>query len=379
MLFVSHDAGGTVPPVLAVAQQLIALDDRVTLLGQPCMRTRAETIGCRFVEAPIADYDRNVVIEQQVATALPAVAGADLGEAVLDLAGANGADVVIVDPNLAGALAAAESLPCPSVVLMHSLYATFVDTWFAEIWPLLADTINATRAHFGLTPCDSWSALFDGHDMIVSPVPAAFDVPTSRALPPQLRSFGFLVPDPSDATGVEFPAGDGPAVLVGMTTTFHPQTEPLLRAAVDALASLVVRAVVTTSGYLPPDAAAPEQVRIVERAPHARLLRDADLMICHGGLGSVAAALAAGVPMVCTPMSRDQALNAARAVELGAAVVAEDASAETLAEHVTHVLDHDSYRTAARALRDASGAEGGASQAAATIHGLAPAGNNGGQ
>ena len=45
---------------------------------------------------------------------------------------------------------AAETLEQPSVVLLHSMYATYVETWFAEIWPLLAPAINETRAGYGL-------------------------------------------------------------------------------------------------------------------------------------------------------------------------------------------------------------------------------------
>ena len=226
-LFVLHDAGGTVPPVLAIAQQLVARGDAVTILSQASVRDRAEAAGCRFVRARVPDYDRNIDIEQQLTVAFPAIAGTDLGEDVLAIARGDDVDIVVVDPNLAGALAAAESLPLPSVVLLHSLYATFVDEWFGALWPVLGDPINTTRAHFGREPCGGWASLFDDHDMIVSPVPATFDVPTTRAQPPQFQSFGFLVPaHTSSATAIEFPTGEAPAVLVGLTTTYHEHAHP---------------------------------------------------------------------------------------------------------------------------------------------------------
>ncbi len=168
-LFVLHDAGGTVPPVLAIAQQLVARGDAVTILSQASVRDRAEAAGCRFVQARVPDYDRDIEIEQQLTVAVPAIAGAELGEDVLATARGDDVDIVVVDPNLAGALAAAESLSRPSVVLLHSLYATFVDEWFGALWPVLADPINTTRAQFGREPCDSWASLFDDHDMIVRP------------------------------------------------------------------------------------------------------------------------------------------------------------------------------------------------------------------
>ena len=370
-LFVMHDAGGTVPPVLAVAQQLVARGDAVTILSQASVRDRAEAVGCRFVQARVPDYDRNIEIEQQLTVALSAIAGTDLGEDVLAVAGGDDVDVVVVDPNLAGALAAAESLPCPSAVLLHSLYVTFVDEWFGALWPLLGEPINTTRAHFGRGPRDSWASLFDDHDLIISPAPATFDVPTSRARPPQLHTFGFLVPDhTSAATDIEFPTGERPAVLVGLTTTYHEHAAETLQAIIDGLATLDVRAIVTTSGYLPGGTAKAEHVRIVDYAPHPSLMPEVDVMVCHGGMGSVAAALASGVPLVCIPVSRDQPLNASRAAQLGAAVVIDDATPAAIAAAVLRVLGDGSYRAAARALAQRSRQEGGPRQAAAAIHAL---------
>jgi UDP:flavonoid glycosyltransferase YjiC (YdhE family) len=370
-LFVLHDAGGTVPPVLAIAQQLVARGDAVTILSQASVRDRAEAAGCRFVLARVPDYDRNIEIEQQLTVAVPAIAGAELGEDVLATARGGDIDIVVVDPNLAGALAAAESLSLPSVVLLHSLYATFVDEWFGALWPVLADPINSTRAQFGRDPCDSWASLFDDHDMIVSPVPATFDVPTTRALPPQLQSFGFLVPASSSAaTAIEFPTGEAPAVLVGLTTTYHEHASQSLEAIIDGLATLDVRAIVTSAGYVPAGRAEAEHIRIVDHAPHPVLMPKADVMVCHGGMGSVAAALAAGVPMVCIPISRDQPLNAHRAEQLGAAVVINDVAPAVIADAVLRVLGDGSYRAAARALAEASRQEGGPRQAAAALRAL---------
>jgi UDP:flavonoid glycosyltransferase YjiC (YdhE family) len=371
VLFVLHDAGGTVPPVLAVAQQLVARGDAVTILSQASVRDRAEGAGCRFVEARLPDYDRNVELEQQFTVGVRAIAGTDLGEDLLAIARGADVDVVVVDPNLAGALAAAESLPRPSVVLLHSVYATFVDEWFGTLWPILGEPINAARAHFGRGPCDSWASLFDDHELIISPVPATFDVPTTRTRPPQLQSFGFLVPTHNaSSTKIEFPPGDSPAVLVGLTTTYHELAGRTLRAIIDGLAMLDVRAIVTTAGYLPDNGADAEHIRIVDRIPHSAALSQADVMVCHGGMGSVAAALAAGVPLVCVPMSRDQPLNANRAAQLGAAVVIDDVTPVAIAHAVSQVVGDSSYCAAARALAEASRNEGGARQAASAIHAL---------
>ena len=126
----------------------------------------------------------------------------------------------------------------------------------------------------------------------------------------------------------------------------------------------------TTAGYLRAGGTRADHIRIVDHAPHPFLMPKVDVMVCHGGMGSVAAALAAGVPMVCIPISRDQPLNANRAAQLGAAVVINDVTPAAIADAVLRVLGDGSYRAAARALAEDSRQEGGPRQAAAAIHAL---------
>jgi UDP:flavonoid glycosyltransferase YjiC (YdhE family) len=87
-----------------------------------------------------------------------------------------------------------------------------------------------------------------------------------------------------------------------------------------------------------------------------------DVVVTHAGLGTVAAALHHGVPIVCTPIARDQPLNAARVVELGAgeSIPAATARVEDVRDAIAAVLADPRYRRAAgelaRASRDAGGA-----------------------
>src|SRR6478609_8859279 len=136
-LLVCHDAGGTVPPLLAIAEALIRSGHDVWVLSQPSVRQRAERCGCTFVGfSGIAAYERRKSLEDQIELAWPVVTGRAVGDDVQALASRHRVDAVVVDANLGGALAAAESLKQPSVVLLHSMYTTFVDTWFADYWPL---------------------------------------------------------------------------------------------------------------------------------------------------------------------------------------------------------------------------------------------------
>jgi UDP:flavonoid glycosyltransferase YjiC (YdhE family) len=88
--------------------------------------------------------------------------------------------------------------------------------------------------------------------------------------------------------------------------------------------------------------------------PHQSVLPHASLVVSHCGHGTTMKALAAGVPLVCIPMGRDQFDTAARVVEAGAGVrLRTNASATRMREAVMQVLGDDRYRANAAHLATA--------------------------
>jgi UDP:flavonoid glycosyltransferase YjiC (YdhE family) len=140
-------------------------------------------------------------------------------------------------------------------------------------------------------------------------------------------------------------------VLVGLSSIYQNQG-PLLQRTVDALSALPVRAVVTLGRMLEPDdVAASPNVTVVRAAPHSVLLADTSVVITACGHGTAMKTLAAGVPIVCIPMGRDQDAIAARVAELGAGIVLPpSASAEEIGGAVLEVLGDEGYTSAARTL-----------------------------
>jgi UDP:flavonoid glycosyltransferase YjiC (YdhE family) len=190
---------------------------------------------------------------------------------------------------------------------------------------------------------------------------AAFDFPA--VLPANARYVGPILDDPVWATdqGWSPPAGDEPLVLVAMSSTFQNHVGCLQRI-VDALGSLRVRGLVTTGPAVPTDAIrAPANVTVVASAPHREVMRQASLVVTHGGHGTVIKALAAGLPLVILHHGRDQGDNAVRVVARGAGVaVSRRASAPKIALAIAKVLGTAAYREAAARLgqailRDAAG------------------------
>jgi MGT family glycosyltransferase len=145
------------------------------------------------------------------------------------------------------------------------------------------------------------------------------------------------------------PGGTGPLVLVAMSSTFQDQAEALRRIAA-ALRRLPVRAVLTTGLAIPPqDIPAPPNVRVLRAAPHSEVLAEADAVVTHAGHGTVLKALAAGVPVVCMPLGRDQKDNTTRVLRLGAGIrISKRASVDQIGAAVQNVLDQPAYRQAAR-------------------------------
>ena len=111
---------------------------------------------------------------------------------------------------------------------------------------------------------------------------------------------------------VKLPEGDGPLVLVAPSTAQDPECR-LVRVALEALADEPVRVLATTNGHMPREGIeVPANARLFGWLRYSQAMAAADLVVCHGGHGTVARALGAGVPVLCCPAVGDMAENGAR-------------------------------------------------------------------
>jgi UDP:flavonoid glycosyltransferase YjiC (YdhE family) len=97
----------------------------------------------------------------------------------------------------------------------------------------------------------------------------------------------------------------------------------------------------------------PQQVRIAESVPLHLMLPTCDLLIAHGGAGTMLTGLTCGLPQLLVPRLPDHAGHARQLAGTGAAVVlpAEKASPEEIRRGVEELLSQGSYRAAAQGLR----------------------------
>jgi len=101
-------------------------------------------------------------------------------------------------------------------------------------------------------------------------------------------------------------------VLVAASTAQDPECR-LVRVALEALADEPVRVLATTNGHMPSEGIeVPANARLYGWLSYSQAMAAADLVVCHGGHGTVARALGAGVPVLCCPAVGDMAENGAR-------------------------------------------------------------------
>jgi MGT family glycosyltransferase len=415
-LFTHWEGGGNTPPMLALAGRLVKRGHAVRVLGDPCNRDEVEATGASFVSWRRAPRraDKSVAsdpLRDWEVKSPPAMiarlrdrlfVGPSLAQAqdVLTELERFPADAIITSEMLFGPMVAAESAGIPCVALSANVYLFprpgvppfgpgllpasnamgrardwIIRTIAMRAFGKGAATFNATRGALGLAPLrhpfDQLQRLAC-HLVLTS---AAFDF-QSTAPSPQIVYAGPELDDPAWTAPWRSPwppEDRRPLVLVGFSTTFQNQRDPLRRA-IEALAGLEVRAVVTAGPSIDPEALpSAANVHVCASAPHSALLREAAAVITHAGHGTVIRALAAGVPLVCMPMGRDQNDTAARVVARGAGVrIKPTASPAAIRKALTQVLGDGRYAAGAKALREAIAREQREIDQVALLEALAP-------
>jgi len=113
----------------------------------------------------------------------------------------------------------------------------------------------------------------------------------------------------------------------------------------------------------------PKDIFILESAPHSWLFPQMAAVVHHGGAGTTAAGLRAGVPGVVIPFSNDQFAWGRRAYELGVGskpIPRKTLTAEKLADAIRFVLTKE-IKDAAKVLGAKIQSENGALAAAKII------------
>ena len=339
---------GHAEPLLPVARLAAAMGHDVTFAGQGAVVPRLAGLGFRTevvgpdtlatTRLPLLPVDRGhertVLADHFVARF--GQARAQTLPAVLERAAAT---LVVCDEADVGAVVAAERLGVPSVTV--NVLASGRMTTPA----IVGGAWSRLRSEAGLVE-DPELVRFGG-DLALVPVARSFRDPD---LPPR-GAHRFVRPAVLE---VAAPRPWSRSLYVTLGTIFNLESGDLLERLVVAAGLVDADTLVTIgphldAGELP---AAPPRVRVEPFVPQRDVLPGCGAVVCHGGSGTLVAALALGVPVVVLPMGADQPDNADRVEELGAGVVLDPLSATPaeIAAAATAVFDDGRYRAVAAEL-----------------------------
>ncbi len=227
--------------------------------------------------------------------------------------------------------------------------------------------LNETRRRLGLPALERDHGGISERLALVATFP---QLEYPRSWPAGAHVVGPLIWEPP-APDVELPPGEDPLVLLAPSTSQDPG-QTLLRAALEGLAELSVR-VLASANRPPPSVCVPANTRMVEWVSYARTMPACDLVVCHGGHGTVARALASGCVVVIVPAGGDMNENAARVdwAGVGVRLPGRLVGARALALAVRRALARPELRAGARGLQAWAARHDGAARAADLVEALA--------
>jgi MGT family glycosyltransferase len=359
-LFLLWDGGGNVPPQLGIARRLAARGHHVRVLADPSLQPEIASTGATFVSlqaAPhrfdrlpdsdyVRDWEARTPIGEFARTRDRAMIGpaADYATDVLAELRREPADALVVDWLLFGGALAGEAAKVPTALICHNPWMVpepgrpapglglgpmpgvigrlrdAVGNWlFTASFDRALPTLNAARRQLGLAELKTVPQLFEVADRVLVLTEEKFDfLADSRAA--NVLHVGPVLDEPHEPwpwISPWAPDDSRPLVLV-TTSTYFQDPRNMLTSAVSAARSIGARTVVTTGAVDPATLPQGEDIVAARSLPHDQLMRQAQAVVTHCGLGTVHRALIHGVPLLCQPIGRDQPDVAARVVAAGA-------------------------------------------------------------
>jgi UDP:flavonoid glycosyltransferase YjiC (YdhE family) len=222
----------------------------------------------------------------------------------------------------------------------------------------MGEPLNRLLASVGLAPGKPADTLY--RYLLLYPRPASLwnpDVP----VPPTMHAFRYTGFNQSgDEALPEWVADmdERPTIYATLGTVQNGRTD-LLSAILEGLREEPINLILTVGRNRDPleFGEQPAHVHVERYIPQNLLLPLCDLVVTHGGSGTMMDALSLGLPMVIIPISADQPVNARLCAELGVArVVTPDGRTELeLAQEILdatrEVLRDPAYRENAQRLR----------------------------
>jgi UDP:flavonoid glycosyltransferase YjiC (YdhE family) len=231
------------------------------------------------------------------------------------------------------------------------------------------DDLNAQREIAGLPPTDRFHGGISPDLAMVATFPHLEYARQWKSGVHVTGPMPFEIPYPD----IALPPGDDPLILVAPSTSQDPGNR-LVRAALEALADEPVRVVASTNRVEPDHPiVVPGNAVLVDWVGYSQVIPRASLVICHGGHGTVARALAEGVPVLTSPAAGDMNETAARITwaGVGLSVRWSLTAPRPIRWSVAELLENLSYRQRAGEVARWARSNDGAAAGAALVEALA--------
>lgn len=379
---------GHLGPTLAAARQLRARGHDVRFIARPDARASVEADGFHFATwqrtpkiSPIARTNDPLQYAYDHLLFGPAAAqGADISDEIRRAT----TDAVLTDMPLFGAVLAAEAEHIPCALLSPTISirplpgqppigsclpaprtpedrvaVEEASNRFVAVMNEWLPMLNEARASLQLGPSADVLELFDRPARILIAMSAAFDF-APDFLPGNVRYIGPLLDSSNWSKPWSSPWShrDRPRALISFSTTNQDQTEALQRT-INAAGSVDVDAVATLGPALEQTTLqAPDNVTLLPSAPHDAVMKEASLVVSHGGHGTTSRSLAHGLPLLVMPFGRDQGDIAARVEARGVGLVLPPTATEAeIAAAMTRLIREPQFLIAARQFKDIIAAE----------------------
>ena len=355
-------AGGTghLDPLVPIARAMEAAGHAAAFAARPWMVPKVEALG--FVALPAGSDEGLTPVRRPLLPLDSAREERDMRDGfarriareraveLLTLAADWRPDLIVWEETDFAAPVVAEHLDLPHAAVTVIAAGTFVRTG------LVAEPLNELRAEYGLTP-DPELVMLRRH-LVLSPIPPGFRDPVAP-LPTTAYEFRpFSVEPSSRESSPPWSVGLPGAKTVYFTlgTVFNMESGDLFSRILSGLRELPVNLVVTVGRDLDPLELGqqPANVHIERFIPQSVVLPHCDLVVSHGGSGSVVGALAHGLPMLLAPMGADQPSNAGRCEALGLGRVLDviTATPAEVRDAAALLLADPTYRSAADRIRE---------------------------
>lgn len=201
--------------------------------------------------------------------------------------------------------------------------------------------INRVRKKYGLIAKINLWDVFRGNLNLITDIP---EYGPTKNLPPDFHYIGPVVWEPE----IESPAWlklidpNRPCIYFTMGSS---GLSKFFQNAIDLFGNTDYQCILTTAGMAYFDSL-PSNFYICDYAPGSEIMKISDMVVCHGGNGTIYQALTYGVPIIGIPMVHDQEFNLDRIVELGVGIHLSELKfkLENLRNAVNNVLNDAKYK-----------------------------------